>query len=731
MELVIGLLHEISILPGRVRLKDANLYYNKPLAKYITVYVDSLHGVKHCDVNYITGTMLIEFESDKTEYGLLKRNIENAIKSAIKNGVEDLARFDAYYKAIEKRDSAKRGFAIWGVFYLLLKIKHFLFGKFSLSSDIRILGIASAVGIIASYPWFNRIYKKLTSRVIKTSDMLLSVTAVLLTVLRESTEGIFVLILRSLNEYVRYSADVKSQRLLNQSMLKTSGMAWIVSNQGQEVLVPLESTAIGDIIIVHKGELIPVEGKVTEGSAIINCTYHTGRPYSSKITKGRIVYDGMTVLSGEIKIKVSRIPETGNKEDISIHNLDINKKVNNYQERIMPYSMGAAAIIYLMTGSILDAMAIMLILAPSGSEVALSTGITSYVSALSKYGIYLRNPNTIEKITATDNVIFDKTGTLTYGRMRIISVKSFDDNYSEKDLLRICAACEINSQHPVAVTLRKIVSKDIDTSKIESTVTIPSQGVKAVYDGRKVLIGNKELMKKSKIPLDNAVDIYADYEERFYTPILVSIDKKISGIIVLQDVIKDDSYEMVDTLKNMGFKNISLLTGDSRRNAEASASEIGICNAYGDCSYQDKAKVIEKNKQYSTVMMVGDGVNDVLAMKTADVSLSFASSSCDRAKLHSDCIVFEDDMNRLPQLIYLSNKSHGMIKQSIAASKLYNIIFGLLDFVLRFDPFTAKTIDTVNSLIVLLLNKRIEYLKPEDTYRCRNIGKTDDNSKSR
>jgi cation-transporting P-type ATPase C len=360
----------------------------------------------------------------------------------------------------------------------------------------------------------------------------------------------------------------------------------------------------------------------------------------------------------------------------------------------------------------LKSLSLLLVATPSGAGVAVSTGIKSYISALSKHQIYLRNPGVFEKINKTSHIAFDKTGTLTQGVLLLRQTELYDSAYTEADLIRIAAACEADNYHPIAVTLQESAGADYDVTKVESSVYIPSNGVKAEYDGHRVIIGNLVFMEENGIDISAALEKYQRYESQFYTPVLISIDRILSGMFVLQDILRSGAVEMIGELKGRNLFKITMLTGDKKAKADHWAKRLGIDKVYSEVDERDKSRIIKENMKTDVVMMVGDGINDVLAMKDADVSISLANSSADRVKLASDGIIFEDNLDRLPQLFDLSRESYRYMKQNLAFAQFYNLAYSVLALITFLDPFSAKSINTMNSLIVLMLNLRIERIKP-------------------
>ena len=296
--------------------------------------------------------------------------------------------------------------------------------------------------------------------------------------------------------------------------------------------------------------------------------------------------------------------------------------------------------------------------------------------------------------------------------MKIRKIESYRPDYPAHELLRIAAACEVDNYHPIALTLQDSVGRDYDVTKVDHSVLIPSAGVRSDYDGHRILIGSPGLLRNEGVDLSAAAAAISGYERELLTPVLISIDHNLAGLFVLEDILRPGSRELITNLKRQKIPGIAIMTGDRADKADATARELGIDKVYSECDYHDKLDIIREIQARDTVMMVGDGINDVLAMKQADVSLSLANSAADRVKLASDCIIFEDDLDRLPQLLELSQEAYRYAKQSLLVSQLFSLTSTAIATFTFLDPFRAKSLNTINSLIVLLLNKRIEFITP-------------------
>lgn len=709
---VVITLRELHVLPGRVRFKTNSIYKDKSLAKYIGVYIDNLYGVKYSKINIHASTILVIYDEKKSDYKIIKDNIKNALSSIIQNSRRDLKNYNRYFETVERRDKVKLKLIGSGIVYITFKIKQIFQGNFSLHTNLKVLEAASIVTIVGGYPILKSFYKRFTKHIPTDADILLKLSALALIIMRESSEGILLLFLKYLSEYIKLSAEVNCMRQLDQSTRKNSDMSWLIREDNSEILISAESLNIGNTIAVHKGEIVPAKIVIEEGFCLINNLYYSGQPIVSQLKSGNTAYEGMTLLSGNIKAKVLEIPRPSVKAESIFENMYINKRLIGYQNNASPVAMGIAAFNYLFTGSLLNAMSILLVLCPEASSTALISGMRNYFSLLHRHKIYYKNPNSLEKLINVNSIAFDKTGTLTEGIMSIKDVKLYSDFYSRDEIINICAACELDNYHPIAVTLKR-EAKNYDISKVNNTAFIPTTGVEANFKNHKILIGSIKLMQSNNINTRIAETDYYNFEKNLCTPILVSIDGKLCALLALKDVIRDGSKELIEMLNASEIKDISLLTGDLEEKANSTAKLLGINNIYSECTDLDKETVINSMKKRRTVMMVGDGINDSKAMKAADISVSFCNSACNKVKLHSDCIVLDDNVESLGDFITLSKRSYGMIKQTIIFSKLYNIALGTLAFWGYFNPFTAKSLNTINSILVLILNERIKFVSPK------------------
>ncbi|WP_242941157.1 heavy metal translocating P-type ATPase [Sporobacter termitidis] len=694
-------------LPGRFRAKH-NRLYDKRLSQYINVYCDGLFGVTCCNANSRTATVLVVYDEKKTTADLLLQKIDAAIEIGAEKDRDWLDVFGHMLTAENRRDGARRKLFFYGLFYIALRTKQALFGKAPFSGGLRLLQAASVVTVTGGYPLLKNAYRALARPLPADPDKLLWAASQFFTFTRGSAKGVFLLWLKELSDYVKFSADADCFRILGQNLNKTFGLAVRITPDGKG-FIPADRLDIGDVIEVGKGELVPARGVVAQGAAQVDGLYYAGHPMVRRCTPGQEVHEGMAVLDGKLAVRVTQAQKQPPAPDIKEEDVAAYRNTKAYSYRLTAPALGLSLLNALTTRSFSGALGMMMTLSPSSANAAFGTGIKNYAALLNKNHLYLRNPYIIEKLAGIRHVVFDKTGTLTRPKMTLCETAVYDRRYSGAALLSICAACEAGHYHPAASALREAAGAPDDGGVTESCL-IPSRGIRARYNGLDVLIGNRQLMLASAVDISEGESLY----ERLaadYTPVFMAVDGRLAAIFALKEALRDSAPALIQKLKRLGVE-VTLVTGDTEQRAKIAAGALGIDAVFSACAAGEKADIVRRLRETGAVMMVGDGVNDREAMRAADVSVSFVDAACDKVKLQSDCVIFERDMDRLPDLLTLSNKAYRCIGQSIAVSKGMNVLLGAMALLQRIDIYGAKSYNTINSIVSLLMNQRINFLSP-------------------
>ncbi|MDW5299162.1 MAG: HAD-IC family P-type ATPase [Sedimentibacter sp.] len=692
----------VNYFPGRVRLKINSLYKNKELTQIVKIYICELDGIKKAKANAVTGTIALEYDSNKLNINTIRDTILGIIRNDmyLKYVKEQ---YSSYLEEEEKFQAAKKKMLIFGSIYILYKVKQHFFGKFFINRNLSVLQAAALVTLIKGYPQLKNTYKKVMTYFPTDADKLLLVTGTLLTLSREGNKGTMLLFLKAFTDALQSFSKLQIERTLIESNIGDNSFVWYNHNE-EEFLIPLKSLEQDDEVTFYDNETILVDGTVIEGYALVNNIYYSGQPELKKISYNDNVHEGMIVVSGKIKVKVNNVPKKIFKADVLLNNLEITKGVKRYQQRSIYYASTLALGSFVITGNSLAPLSVFLLMTPSATNVALNSGLANYLKLLMRNKIMLRNINTIEKIIHSRSIVFDKTGTLTNGILKIDDIEIYNNSYTPEEVLKIAALCEGNIYHPVSSALKN--SANTNDILNTDTVYIPSKGILADYNNHRVIIGNENMMLDENIDIISAAN-FVNKENDYYIPIYFAIDNKLTARIIMTEEIENHAKEAIQQLKNSGFSDISIISGDLERNTLNIANKLNISNYEGNLSITDKQNVIYNKKLDETVIMVGDGINDSLAMKEADVSISFINNAYEETLLKSDCILLEKDLILIPKLINITENSYYRIQRNIDFSKNYNIAFGLLAMFGYYGPFSAKSLNTLNSIIAIINSSRI------------------------
>ncbi|MGB4440351.1 MAG: HAD-IC family P-type ATPase [Sedimentibacter sp.] len=692
----------VNYFPGRVRLKINSLYKNKELTQIVKLYICELDGIKKAKANAVTGTIALEYDSNMLDIDTIRDTIISIIRNDmyLKYIKEQ---YSSYLEEEKKFQAAKKKMFIFGSIYILYKVKQHFFGKFFINRNLPVLQAAALVTLIKGYPQLKNTYNKIMTHFPTDADKLLLVTGTLLTLSREGNKGTMLLFLKAFTDALQFFSKLQIERTLIENNIGDNSFVWYNHNE-KEFLIPLKSLEQDDEVTFYDNETILVDGTVTEGYALVNNIYYTGQPELKKISYNDNVHEGMVVVSGKIKVKVNNVPKKIFKADVLLNNLEITKGVKMYQQRSIYYASALALGSFVITGNSLAPLSVFLLMTPSATKVALNSGLANYLKLLMRNKIMLRNINTVEKIIHSRSIVFDKTGTLTNGSLKIDDIEIYNNSYTPEEVLKIAASCEGNIYHPVSSAFKN--SANTNDILNTDTIYIPSKGILADYNNHRVIIGNENMMLDENIDITSAAN-FGNNKNDYYIPIYFAIDNKLTARILMTEEIENHAKEAIQQLKDLGYSDISIISGDLERNTLNIANKLNISNYKGNLSVNDKQNVIYNKKLDETVIMVGDGINDSLAMKEADVSISFLNNASEETLLKSDCILLEKDLILIPKLINITENSYYRIQRNIEFSKDYNIAFGLLAMFGYYGPFSAKSLNTLNSIIAIINSSRI------------------------
>jgi Cu+-exporting ATPase len=508
----------------------------------------------------------------------------------------------------------------------------------------------------------------------------------------------------------------------------------IVIQDGREIELPIEEVIIGDIIIVKPGERIPVDGTVMEGHTSIDESMLTGEsiPVDKKISdkvfaasinkNGMIKFEAEKIGSDTVLAQIIKLVEDAQGSKAPIAKMaDI---VSGYFVPIVVMIAIAAFAAWMFAGqsfvfSLTIFISILVIACPCALGLATPTAIMVGTGKGAEYGILIKGGEALETAHKIDTIIFDKTGTITEGKPKVTDVIVYN-GISESELLQLAASGEKGSEHPLGDAIVARAEKDgIELFDLDSFQAIPGHGIEVKINGKNILIGNRKLMNDKVIKLDEFATDSDRLAEEGKTPMYLSIDGVLSGIIAVADTVKKSSAGSIKILQSMGIEVI-MITGDNKKTAEAIAKQVGITSVLAEVLPQDKSNEVKKLQSLGKkVAMVGDGINDAPALAIADIGIAVGSGT-DVAMESADIVLMRSDLMDVPTALQLSKSTIRNIKQNLFWAFGYNVagipvaagllyIFGgpLL------SPIIAAAAMSLSSVSVLTNALRLKRFKPK------------------
>lgn len=586
--------------------------------------------------------------------------------------------------------------------------------KFNLKIGMYIVSYA-----LIGFDIFKKAIKHLFRKDMFDENLLMTIATIGALCIGEYIEGVAVLLLYKIGEYLQDKAVDTSKEKIKNAIDIRAKYANVIKNGKVEKVDP-ETLEIGDIVVVKNGEKIPTDGIISKGNTRLDTSSLTGESVPKEVAENDEVLSGMINLGEVIEIKVTKAFEDSTASKILdlIENARESKSktenfITKFSKIYTPTVIVIAILIAMSFPSIFGigfadslnrALIFLVVSCPCALVISVPLGFFVGMGSCSKKGILIKGSNYLDALSSVDTVAFDKTGTLTKGVFKITKINNKSD-MSDDEILEYLALCESYSNHYIAKSILTSYGKEIDKERIKEHSEIAGHGIKAVIDGKEVLAGNKSLMDSQNIKVE--------VEDTVGTVIYIAIDKKYSGNVVLSDELKDNVLELSNNLKRMcGIKNTVLLTGDKENVAKKVAEEIKFNNVYGELLPQDKVEIVEKLKQGTKkkVAFVGDGINDSPVLASADVGISMGNGS-DIAIDTSDIVLMTDEPHKLVECIKISKKTKSVVIQNIVFALSIKVIVLVLSAMGIATMWEAIFADVGVSLLAIFNSIRIFKIK--------------------
>ena len=530
-----------------------------------------------------------------------------------------------------------------------------------------------------------------------------------------------IMFLLGIGELLEEWTHKKSVDDLARSMSLNVSKVWLRTPENQEILVESSKIEKGDKVVVHMGNVIPFDGEVLDGDAMVNQASLTGESVPVQRTVGNTVFAGTVVEEGEITIRVKEV-EGNNRFDQIVTMIEESEKLKSelegkaehYADKLVPWTLGATGLTYLLTRNVTKALSVLMVDFSCALKLAMPISVLSAIREASVYDITVKGGKYLEAMAEADTIVFDKTGTLTKAQPTVVDVVPFCDKTPD-ELLRIGACLEEHFPHSMAkAVVNAAQDKGLIHEEFHSKVEyIVAHGISSKINDQKVVVGSYHFVFE-----DEESQIPEGMEEKFQelpsecSHLYMAIEGKLAAVICIEDPLREEAPQIIKNLKAAGISKVVMMTGDSDRTAKAIAKRVGVDVYYSEVLPEDKANFVEQEKAAGRkVIMIGDGINDSPALSAADIGIAI-SDGAEIAREIADVTMSGDDLSEIVTLKLISNKLMKRIHKNYRNIVGFNTALIILGVTGILQPTVSALLHNTSTLYISL--KSMENLLEEE-----------------
>jgi Cd2+/Zn2+-exporting ATPase len=483
----------------------------------------------------------------------------------------------------------------------------------------------------------------------------------------ETVAGAVLMVIILIAEFIA-ELNTDRARASIKSLIGSVPQVALVRSNGGERTVAVAEVKVGDIVLVRAGEKIPVDGHVTGGNASVNQAPITGESVPKDKVTGDLVFAGTVVESGALDIQTDKIgvDTTFSRIIALVENAEsqqapVQKLADKVAAWLIPVVFVFLIGVYLVTRDVRTIVTLMIFTSPAELGLATPLVMIAAIARAARSGILIKGGLYLESLAKVDTMVFDKTGTLTANKPQVVRIESRHAAFSETELLRLAAAADRRSAHPLAkAVVSHAEQTQVTVPEPEKYEQLQGRGVIATVEGRIVLVGNAALLRESGVSL---VDAAVDGGQ---TPLHVAVDGQFAGVIFIADTLRPGAREALASLRKTGVKRIIMLTGDNAATAQAVAGELGVDEVFSDLMPEDKvAAIAALQKQGHRVAMVGDGINDAPALARADVGIAMGGGGTQAALEAADIVLMTDDLAKIAGARAIARRAYRTVQENL------------------------------------------------------------------
>jgi heavy metal translocating P-type ATPase len=657
-------------ISGRIRLFLPSLCRKKIVAEAALAWLQSQQGVKSARLNYACASLVIEYDTKfeavlRATLGRLSVMSVDELQKHIDPGKAPTV---AARAPVELRPAKSP--AIWRNSPLALPTLSLLLA-FSANPILR--AINTPLMLWNGYPIALRAWRVWRREGRLNIDFLdtLAITASLLQ--GNPMAGAIVTWLIKLGDWIRDLTAAGQRKAMSELLEFQAKTAWVLRD-GAVTSIPASQLAIGDEVIAYPGEMIPVDGEIIDGQAMIDQKTITGEGLPVTRGKGEPVFAATVIRDGQLTIRAIRVGTAttagqiaGLVESAPIGDTRMQNHAEKLADRLVLPTLALAAGTAAVTGDFNRFLSLVIVDYGTGIRVAAPTAVLASMTHAARAGIIIKSGAHMEKLAEVDTIIFDKTGTLTHGSPEVVDIISYERGITDRHLLGLAAAAETKLKHPVANALRvKAQQLGANIPYCEETKYRIGLGVEGQVNGYYLHVGNERFMRQANINVRTAESDRAKLDQQGYSCIYVAVDGALAGLVPFTDKIRPESRDVIQHLHSSGIKNSVMLTGDNAVVARAVGRRLGLSRQFAEMLPADKADVIQQfQRSGNVVAMVGDGINDSPALSFADVGIAMKHGA-EVARESADVVLMEDSLWKLVKAVEISRGAIRLIHQNYA-----------------------------------------------------------------
>ncbi len=700
---------------GRIRVRCEALRFDKEIRSKIARAICAIDGVTRVEMNPMTGSILILHDEKGQE---VLRLVRDAVRFYISDPeAEKKSRFESEMTS----KTLLTRLAISGATMLL--------SNTVMKQPLGVLENRTAISKLTSFP--SLVSLALTAPLVRSAahgivadkrpnaDFLTITSIVASILLGNSTSALTIIMLSDVAEFMTTYTIERTRKSIKKLLSVDDDYAWRLTKSGEIERCAVKDVAIGDMVVIHTGEKITVDGEVISGQSLVDQSSTTGEflPIVSKT--GDNVFAGSLVKSGVITVKTLKVGDdtvvsriVNMVENVASQQAPIQQYADQFSNYLVPLNFLAAFAVYAVTKSTNSALKMLVIDYSCGIKLSTATAFSAAINAGVKQGILIKGGAYLERMSGANTIIFDKTGTITEGKPTVEKCLVIDKNTDEKTLIAYACAAEETSSHPLAAAVLEYgKALGVSVPSHGEVHTVVARGTYTSVGEKCIRVGNLQFMRENKIIVSKIAMAFATGG----IPLYVACDKKLLGVLIAVDKPRENIRRAFNNLRSKGIDEIAIMTGDTKEEAKFVAMKVGADSYRAELLPEQKASAVLRFQSGGHhVIMVGDGINDAPALAYADVGISLGSKSTDVAMETSDIIIGRNNPMLIPKVREISEHTMQIVKQNFGMVIAINTLGLLLGAASNISVFWSAMLHNMSTIAVVGNSCRLLFTKVDE-----------------